>query len=204
MGSFSGRGTPEAKSVVPPTYERLPGGSAFELRCDLRYTTTWRTFVVPSSATLLDLHVTLQRAFDWDDSHLHEFVIGRNRYTPSDSWGFGSDENEGIDEASVRLDELVRTGATIDYTYDFGDDWRVTIAVTTQLEPDPSRDKVYLVDGAGDPPPDDCGGVGGFENLVAVLRDPNHPDHDDLSDWAGDFRPDSFDVKTLAARLRLR
>jgi hypothetical protein len=40
----------------------------------------WRRLVVPSDWTLDRLHLVLQAAFSWTDSHLHEFRIGGLRY----------------------------------------------------------------------------------------------------------------------------
>ena len=32
-------------------------------------------------------------------------------------------------------------------------------------------------------PPDDCGGVHGYQSLLGVLFDPSHPEHESLSHW---------------------
>ena len=43
--------------------------------------TIWRRFVVSASITLDRLHDVIQIVMGWTDSHLHEFTIGKKRYT---------------------------------------------------------------------------------------------------------------------------
>jgi hypothetical protein len=205
LGRGGATGGSLAEYEPPPpviAYDRLPAGSAFVLRCELVDLPVWRTVRVPASATLFELHRVLQRVFDWDDYHLHLFTVGRHRYTadPDPDWAPGLEEDR--DDTQVRLDELVRPGAVFDYVYDFGDNWEMRIRVEELLEPGPGSDRLELLDGAGDAPPEDCGGTWGYNDLIAALSDPNHPDHAELSTWAGDFRPGSFDLETTATRLR--
>jgi len=52
-------------------------------------------------------------------------------------------------------------------------------------------------------PPEDCGGPGGYEELLAVLRDPDHEDYEHLSEWAGkDFDSEKFDADKTDRMLR--
>ncbi len=199
---FGGFGGSSSSGDVPSpaiVHDRLPEDSAFVLRCDLVDLPGWRTIRVPASITLYELHLVLQRIFDWDDYHLHRFTIAGRGYTsdPEADWG-GAD----ADDLDVRLDELLRPGSVFDYLYDFGDNWQIRITVGDMLEPDPVRPRFDLLAGAGDAPPEDCGGTGGYHNLVSILADPEHPEHDELREWAGDFRPGSFDLESAAARLR--
>jgi hypothetical protein len=71
----------------------------------------WRRLLLSSELMLNELHLVLQRAMGWDDSHLHEFLSGKNRMDP-----FAvhyvmqymlDDGAEGVLEDQVRLDELL-------------------------------------------------------------------------------------------------
>ncbi len=55
-------------------------------------------------------------------------------------------------------------------------------------------------------PPDDCGGIWGYAELVEVLNDPGHPEHDDRLEWLGlasatDFQPARFDATEITRAL---
>ncbi|UPT95866.1 plasmid pRiA4b ORF-3 family protein [Bradyrhizobium barranii subsp. apii] len=82
-----------------------------------------RRLVVPVTLRLDRLHLTLQEAFGWTNSHLFEFFAGEAH------WGIPDPDNDyghqPIDARKARLCDIVReTGAkTIHYLYDFGDSW---------------------------------------------------------------------------------
>lgn len=52
-------------------------------------------------------------------------------------------------------------------------------------------------------PPEDGGGPLGYEDLLAVLADPGHPDHEDFKEWVPpDFDPDFFDIEEANVGMR--
>jgi len=152
--------------------------------------------------TLEDLHHAIQAVMGWGDSHLHLFEIDGQRYGPR---GIVDDV---ADETSLTLNSLVKSGADrFGYTYDFGDDWEHLIVVEKR-KPRPG-DKPYPVCVAGkrNCPPDDCGGIPGYEHLLDILADPAHPEHAESVEWLGEgFDPEEFDIgnsnAALAARFR--
>jgi hypothetical protein len=82
-----------------------------------------RCLVVPLTLRLDRLHLTLQAAFGWTNSHLFEFLAGEGRWgIPDPDGDFGP---QPIDARKTRLSNIVQeTGAkTIHYRYDFGDSW---------------------------------------------------------------------------------
>ena len=170
----------------------------------------WRRLLVPADVTLEHLHGALQAAMGWDDSHMHEFRVGRQRFgqpDPADRFmGMPSVENE----RTVRLSSaLSRVGAKAMYTYDFGDSWEHGIVLEKRLPADPTTAYPVCTGGQLACPPEDCGGVGGFYNLLDAISDPNHDQHEELRDWIGDdFDPEAFSVdqvnRTLAPLRRRR
>src|SRR5262245_12251909 len=131
----------------------------------------WRTIEVPGASSLEDIHFAIQVAMGWTNSHLHQFMIGETSYGMADV--DGAEDLDLEDERRFRLQDLVETGAAFVYEYDFGDGWEhdVTVKkVTTQAK----LPKPRCTGGARACPPEDCGGSGGYENLLEALRDPNH------------------------------
>jgi Plasmid pRiA4b ORF-3-like protein len=113
---------------------------------------------------------------------------------------------ECADETTVTLAEtLAGPGASMRYTYDFGDDWEHDIVLEKVHPPDPVP-SVSCLAGKGACPPEDCGGAWGYAALKEVLADPDHTEHEDLLDWlgldsAGDFDPAQFHRDEVNARL---
>src|ERR1044071_8078396 len=85
----------------------------------------WRRILVPSEFTLFDLHQVIQIAMGWEDCHLHDFTIKRQRYTTPDR----DDFDDPRDERETRLCEVVRSRSKFHYLYDFGDDWNHSLVV---------------------------------------------------------------------------
>lgn len=158
----------------------------------------WRRLLVSSGVRLDRLHRTIQAAMGWEDYHLHAFSAGVRRY---------GDVDGDADEHEVTLADLVdRPRTRIDYTYDFGDDWRHEIVVEQVAVAEEGVRYPVFLDGAGACPPEDCGGIGGYQRLREVLSDPTHPEHEELAQWAGlekaaDFDPSSFDGEQIARNV---
>ncbi|MEN3974296.1 plasmid pRiA4b ORF-3 family protein [Emcibacter sp. SYSU 3D8] len=148
----------------------------------------WRQVEVPTSVTLKVLHKIVQAAMGWFDEHLWELKIGDRRYVlPVDGeWR----DTPTTDAGKVRLRQVLQPGQTvIDYLYDFGDDWHHRLVVKNIRAGDPEIGYPLYVGGENAVPPEDCGGLGGFYDLVAILADSDHPEHDEISDQLGDFDP---------------
>ncbi|MEU5722193.1 plasmid pRiA4b ORF-3 family protein [Micromonospora sp. NPDC047738] len=164
----------------------------------------WRRLEVPADVSLAQLHVLIQLAFAWTDSHLHVFE------TPYGSFG-RPDADLGHRAASGATLEQVApaVGDKLRYTYDFGDNWEHDILVEKVLDRAASVTYPRCVAGRRAAPPEDCGGVWGYGELVEILADPTHPEHGDRLDWldlddATDFDPARFDAKAVTAVLQQR
>jgi hypothetical protein len=113
-----------------------------------------------------------------------------------------------VDAGEVRLRDVLRPRKTrIDYMYDFGDSWehRLTVTAVRPGEADMSYPRYLGGEYAG--PPEDCGGLPGFYEMVDALADSNHPDHDEFSEGFGGYDPQVVDepaIKTALARMASR
>jgi hypothetical protein len=154
----------------------------------------WRRLEVPSAIRLDRLSVLIQASFQWAGYHLWVFETARGEYGEPDP------ELGHRHAASVTLRSVAPTvGARLSYVYDFGDDWRHDIVVESISRP--LLDVTYprCTGGRRAAPPEDCGGVWGYSDLLAVLADPDHPEHGERLEWLGldtasDLDPAAFDV----------
>jgi hypothetical protein len=113
-----------------------------------------------------------------------------------------------VPEAEVRLDEvLVEVGDTLLYEYDYGDGWEHRLkleAVTDRADDDAPA---VCVDGRRAGPPEDCGGIGGYEAMLAAAADPSNPDHADALErveyylGSSDFDPAHFGLAAVNQAL---
>jgi hypothetical protein len=164
----------------------------------------WRQVEVPADVTLDVLHVIVQFAMGWEDYHLHEFIVGEDHYGEPDPEYemFGQSMK---DEVDVTLKEVApKEGSKVTYIYDFGDGWKHTILVEKILPADPSVEYPICTGGQYACPPEDCGGIGGYAALLEALADPEHPEHDELSEWVGEeLDPEAFDLDEINEALEV-
>ena len=159
----------------------------------------WRRVAVPGGYTLDRVHRVVQLAMGWQDYHLHSFEIEDIQYGPPDP----GDELDLRDELEVRLDSVAGKDSRFNYTYDFGDWWEHDIEVEEIHPADPDERYPRCLAGAGACPPEDVGGVLGYETFLAAIGDPGHRDHDAMSEWIGrPFDPAAFDPGPPTALLR--
>ena len=158
----------------------------------------WRRLLVPPELTLAQLHDVLQVAMGWQDGHLHEFSAGGRRFGPQDPDDQFMADDVG-DERKVRVFGLFgRTGAKALYTYDFGDTWEHSIVLEKRLLAAPNTIYPICTDGQLACPPEDCGGVPGFYDLLDALRDPKHEEYQELRDWVDDdYDPEVFSIEAV-------
>ena len=160
----------------------------------------WRRILVPREITLQHLHLTLQSVMGWTNSHLHQFVVQRQRISDPRS----RVRTKVANENGTRLGELIWTvGARLLYEYDFGDGWQHELLLEEVLLGDESFQQICVA-GERCCPPEDCGGPQGFAELLKAMADANHPDHKDVCAWLGDFAPESFSKEQINRRLRRR
>ncbi len=159
----------------------------------------WRTVLVPDNLKLAAFHDVIQVAMGWTDSHLHQFIAHNVFYgIPDDEFGM-----EIEDESKYKLSQLLsKEKDTLIYEYDFGDSWEHKILLEKVLPFDTKTALPVCIKGKRACPPEDCGGIWGYEELLQTISDPNHPDHDDMLEWlGGEFDPEEFDLEEINEEL---
>jgi hypothetical protein len=192
-------------SAGRPALRLVPsGGPHYEIKVQLRGVTeppVWRRLRVPADLSLGEFHEVIQAAMGWDDSHMHVFSDGRSQYGRADG------ELDFQDEWTTRLSRLLnKAGDKVRYTYDFGDHWEHDITLEKILPAGTEPPSLVCTAGSGACPPEDCGGVGGYEALKAALADPGAERHDEMLDWLGlesgdDFNPKEFSAEDVNRRF---
>ncbi|MCC7209914.1 MAG: plasmid pRiA4b ORF-3 family protein [Anaerolineae bacterium] len=162
----------------------------------------WRRVLVTDDTRLSTLHQIIQAVMPWENAHLHQFVIAKKDYTDP-----AFELDDAYNERVMPLSKLgLKAKSRFKYEYDFGDSWEHEIRVEKVLDPDPEVVYPRCTEGERAGPPDDCGGIWGYYRLLEVLKDPSHPDHEDMLEWVGEepIDPDAFDVEKANARLQQR
>ena len=164
----------------------------------------WRRIQVPENFTFWDFHVAIQDVMGWEDCHSNEFEMV-NPHT-------GLKEEIGIPDEDIRWDDreiLPAWNRKISeyfasenkkglYTYDFGDDWRHDVELEKILPREKNVTYPICLAGKRACPPEDCGGVWGYGELLEILADPNHEQHEDMLEWLGEsFDPEYFGIKEV-------
>ena len=189
-----------------PIKQKSSTNEIYQIKITLLGTEIWRRLLVPSDLTLAKLHDIVQAAMGWEDDHLHEFRAGRQTYGTPDRDADAFNMEGRIDERKVRLHQVLgRVGAKAVYTYDFGDSWEHGIVLEKRLPAAPNMTYPVCTGGERACPPEDCGGIGGFYDLVEAIQDPQHYRHEELLDWVGeDYDPEEFSIEKVNGALQGR
>ncbi len=156
----------------------------------------WRRIQLPAAATFMDLHHAIQAACGWSNDHLFAFYDVSERplagipihreLSPPDP-----------DAAAVALEAYFGYCTRCTYLYDFGDSWRHEIVLRQRVAAPPSGQR-RLVAGARAFPPEDCGGLSGYQRCVEAARG---DDPDDVREWLGTWDPEAFDLEATQANF---
>ena len=178
---------------------------AFQFRVTLRgiEPEVWRLIAVPAKYSFWDLHVAIQDAMGWLDSHLHAFRIQNPQTGLVDQIGIPDDSFE--DDATflpgweIPMNEYFKEpGNSANYEYDFGDGWEHAVVLEEVTSRIPRKQYPVCLDGGQTCPPEDCGGIHGYQELLAILRDPTHEEHDSMVQWVGGkYDPAAFSPKRV-------
>jgi hypothetical protein len=158
-----------------------------------------RRVEVPFDIRLDRLHLTIQAAMGWTNSHLYEIRAGGVGWStpyPDADWA-----GDFIDARKARLGDILEDigTKTLKYLYDFGDGWEHTIKIERLVDPKPGMLYPSLIEAKSHCPPEDVGGPWGYGELLEALADPSHERHGELKEWlADDFNPHVVDIDLLS------
>jgi hypothetical protein len=160
----------------------------------------WRRILVSDSISLHQLHTILQIVMGWMNSHPHQFIIDNDYYGDPEDSDYGDVQNE----KRFRLNQFVtRKGFKFIYEYDFGDSWEHTVHVEAILPVEKGKQYPICLAGKRACPPEDVGGVDGYEEILEIFSNPKHPEHDEMTEWIEeDFDPEFFDMDDANLGLR--
>jgi len=197
---------PERKFIGPSKRE-------FHIRIKLNNAPVkiWRELVVPSNITLELLAYVLIDAMGWQHEHLYQFVAKNNVYyvnsfqmkeRANSFMPFFSRVVERNSEKTTLEMVLQPKGERMKFEYDFGDSWTHELWVKAARDYAPGEEPaIRLLKGQGACPPEDCGGVWGYAELLE-LRTKKRKTADDKErlewyDITDDFNPDDCDLEWL-------
>ena len=158
-----------------------------------------RRIEVPLAIRLDRLHLAIQAAMGWTNSHLYEIRagdVGWSTLYPEADW-----PDDFLDARKARLgDVLADVGTkTLRYLYDFGDGWEHTIKIERLIDPEPGALYPRLIEASGRCPPEDVGGPWGYAEFLEAMQDPKHERHAEFAEWVGEhFEPTVVDADRLA------
>src|ERR1700751_410204 len=156
-----------------------------------------RRVEVPLTIRLDRLHLVLQAAMGWTNSHLYEIrahEVGWGR--PDPLFGDGP-----LDASKARLIDVLEDVGTrsLKYRYDFGDGWEHSGRIERITDAVPGIVYPRLIDAAGRCPPEDVGGPWGYREFLDAVADPNPQGHAERLPCIGrNFDPNDVDAEALA------
>lgn len=161
----------------------------------------WRRVQIAYTSSFLDLHAVIQDAMGWEDCHLHSFSFEDKK--TRERIIIGPPDEESFFEVLPEKQTLVKDWFSDQlpqcvYNYDFGDDWHHKVLLEKTLPAEPGIKYPRCIKGKRACPPEDSGGVWGYEYKLEILRNSKHQEHQMVSEWMGkNFDPEKFDVKDI-------
>ena len=155
----------------------------------------WRRIQVPETYSFWDFHVAIQDVMGWSDSHLHGFQMRDPESHAEVDIGFPADFAPetllGWETAITDLFTIKNPRAV--YTYDFGDNWEHMIILEKILPREPGIKYPRCIKGKRACPPEDVGGIWGYEEYMEKLKNPDARDEYDEEYYDFDLDPEHFD-----------
>lgn len=172
----------KARSKIGVTSKQ--SDQVFKLHVSLNETNpvVWRRIMVPASFSLEALHSVIQLSMGWQMSHLYDFQIGSFRYAEPDDF-----DDIPVKSIGTSLAVALKAHKSFVYNYDFGDSWQHNVLVEDVLSYDEIFNYPICIGGENACPPEDCGGISGFEELKQKVKDPENEEHHEIMRWLGGY-----------------
>jgi len=163
----------------------------------------WRRVLIPADLPMADFHEIIQTTMGWENSHLHQFIKNKTYYSvrrKDDMW----EERDSVDYSDLKVSDLLKTEKEkLLYEYDFGDGWAHDIVLEKILPFDSKIEYPVCTAGKMCCPPEDCGGIWGYADMLEVLKQPKHEEYESFMEWlGGEFDPEYFDIEEVNELLR--
>jgi len=163
----------------------------------------WRRIQVPENYSFWDLHVAIQDAMGWTDSHLHAFGVTNPGTGLDEEIGPPGNSFSDNDQMALPTKKKISGYFTPEnnravYLYDFGDDWQHDILLEKILPREKDLKYPVCLAGKRHCPPEDCGGPFGYMDLLDIISNPDHEEYEETIEWLGDdFDPEHFNIKEV-------
>jgi Plasmid pRiA4b ORF-3-like protein len=184
--------------------------SIYQIKCKLLHTkpAVYRTILVDSNTNFYELHHIVQLSMGWGNYHLFNF-----RYhdywlelpNEEDETDNGFSRFQKIDPRAIALKEFfISPKSKIIYTYDFGDSWNHEIQLQKILAPDSSIAVPYCLKGKYACPPEDCGSIPGYYNIIEIMKNPKHREYKEYLEWLNGepYNMEEFDINLVNENLK--
>ena len=155
----------------------------------------WRSVQLNDDNQLLDLHYAAQIAMGWYDSHLYDFHMDGKHYGDPEAL----DDTNIIDDSEVDIVDIFKNEKdSILYTYDFTDDWKHTITLEKIIDAKKPLEHMLCVGGKRNCPPEDCGGISAYLEVVEIMKTPEGKEYEEMVEWLGEkYDPEFFDMQII-------
>ena len=141
----------------------------------------WRTVLCKSDATLVEFHDVIQVAMGWNDSHLHKFNV-EDREIGNAEFRLDDYCDDAEDEREITLEDVA---PSFEYEYDFGDGWVHDVHIEKEVPYDAKVSYPLCIAGERKCPPEDSGGIWGYQSTLDALADGTIDD--DRREWMEEF-----------------
>jgi len=199
---------PQRKTAkLKETSTKIARATVYQFKITLKGTEPpiWRRIQV-KDCTLDKLHEHIQTAMGWTNSHLHQFMIGGILYGDPELLCEGwEDETPPVNSRRTKVSKIVPKDGSrfaFNYEYDFGDSWEHEILFEGFLPAEKGTRYPLCVEGERACPPEDVGGVWGYQEYVEAMADPDHKRHEELMEWSGPYDAEQFDAQAATKEMR--
>lgn len=170
----------------------------------------WRRIQTPTNYTFGELHFAINQAMGWNNCHLHEFTVINPKYAEEELIGMPDDDNPFADKVrdgfKTKIKSYLPANKKFEYLYDFGDGWEHMVTFEGEYIAESDVKYPRCIDGKRACPPEDVGGIWGYERVIEILKmrdklkqgdttaTPLSEDDQDLLEWLDpDYDPEWFD-----------